>query len=40
MNQGKIVEEKAFGKGFDTHDQHEGMTAFLEKRKEKNFTNN
>ena len=40
MNQGKIVEEKAFGKCFDTHDQHEGMTAFLEKRKEKNFTNN
>ena len=40
LEQGKIVEEKAFGKCFETHDQREGMSAFLEKRKEKVFTNN
>ena len=34
-----VVEEKAFGSCFETHDQIEGMSAFLEKRKEKNFTN-
>lgn len=34
-----VVEEKAFGSCFGTHDQIEGMSAFLEKRKEKNFTN-
>lgn len=33
------VEEKLFGDCFETHDQVEGMSAFLEKRKEKNFTN-
>lgn len=33
-------EEKLFGDCFETHDQVEGMSAFLEKRKEKNFTNN
>lgn len=33
------LEEKYFGDCFETHDQVEGMTAFLEKRKEKNFTN-
>ena len=32
------VEEKLFGECFETHDQVEGMTAFIEKRKEKNFT--
>ena len=34
------LEEKLFGECFETHDQVEGMTAFMEKRKEKNFTNN
>lgn len=33
-------EEKLFGDCFETHDQQEGMGAFLEKRKEKHFTNN
>lgn len=33
------VEEELFGDCFDTHDQKEGMSAFLEKRKEKNFIN-
>ena len=33
------IEEDLFGKCFGTHDQIEGMSAFLEKRKEKNFTN-
>ncbi|WP_352398788.1 enoyl-CoA hydratase-related protein [[Clostridium] aminophilum] len=37
---GKLVEERAFGICFETHDQQEGMGAFLEKRKEKKFTNN
>ena len=36
---GKVVEEKCFGSCFETHDQQEGMGAFLEKRKEKTFTN-
>ena len=40
MDQAIVVEEKLFGNCFETHDQVEGMTAFLEKRKEKNFTNN
>ena len=39
IEQGKIYEEKCFGECFETHDQVEGMTAFLEKRKEKVFTN-
>ena len=34
-----VIEEKLFGSCFETHDQIEGMSAFLEKRKEKNFTN-
>ena len=33
-----VIEEKLFGDCFETHDQVEGMTAFMEKRKEKNFT--
>ena len=33
-----VIEEKLFGECFETHDQVEGMTAFIEKRKEKNFT--
>lgn len=34
-----VIEEKLFGSCFETHDQKEGMGAFIEKRKEKNFTN-
>ncbi len=34
-----IIEEKLFGTCFETHDQREGMKAFLEKRREKNFIN-
>ena len=34
-----VIEEKLFGSCFETHDQKEGMGAFMEKRKEKNFTN-
>lgn len=33
------IEEDLFGKCFATLDQKEGMSAFLEKRKEKNFIN-
>jgi len=40
IDEGKIYEEKCFGECFNTHDQVEGMSAFLEKRKEKVFTNN
>lgn len=40
MDEAVVIEEKLFGACFETHDQVEGMTAFLEKRKEKNFTNN
>lgn len=32
-------EAEVFGSTFDTNDQKEGMGAFVEKRKEKNFTN-
>ena len=39
MDQAVVIEEKLFGKCFETYDQKEGMGAFLEKRKEKNFTN-
>ena len=39
MNDAIVIEEKLFGSCFATHDQIEGMNAFLEKRKEKNFTN-
>ncbi len=34
-----VIEEKLFGDCFETADQKEGMGAFLEKRKEKNFIN-
>lgn len=34
-----VIEENLFGACFETHDQKEGMGAFLEKRKEKNFIN-
>jgi enoyl-CoA hydratase len=40
MDDAIALEEKLFGECFETHDQVEGMTAFMEKRKEKNFTNN
>ncbi|MBR2793038.1 MAG: enoyl-CoA hydratase/isomerase family protein [Solobacterium sp.] len=40
MDQAIELEEKLFGECFETHDQVEGMSAFMEKRKEKNFTNN
>ena len=40
MDDALVIEEKLFGDCFETHDQVEGMSAFLEKRKEKNFTNN
>jgi len=39
MDKAIVIEEKLFGNCFETHDQKEGMSAFLEKRKEKNFTN-
>ena len=37
--QAVAIEAKCFGECFQTHDQIEGMSAFLEKRKEKNFIN-
>ncbi|NBH84092.1 enoyl-CoA hydratase [bacterium C-53] len=39
MDQAIVIEEKLFGDCFESHDQQEGMSAFLEKRKEKNFIN-
>ncbi len=39
MDKAIVIEEKLFGGCFETHDQKEGMSAFLEKRKEKNFIN-
>ena len=39
MDQAIVIEEKAFGDCFETEDQKEGMTAFLEKRKVDNFKN-
>lgn len=39
MDQAIVIEEQAFGDCFATEDQKEGMSAFLEKRKEKNFQN-
>jgi len=39
MDQAIVIEEYAFGDCFATEDQKEGMSAFLEKRKEKNFQN-
>lgn len=39
MSEAEEIEEKRFGSCFETHDQKEGMNAFLEKRKEKNFIN-
>lgn len=39
MEEAEKIEETRFGSCFETHDQKEGMNAFLEKRKEKNFIN-
>lgn len=39
MDQAIALEEKLFGECFATADQKEGMTAFVEKRKEKKFVN-
>lgn len=39
MDEAIVLEEKLFGECFATADQKEGMTAFVEKRKEKNFIN-
>ena len=34
-----MIEAEDFGKCFASEDQTEGMSAFLERRKEKNFQN-
>ena len=39
MDDAIVIEEKLFGSCFETHDQIEGMSSFLEKRKENNFIN-
>lgn len=39
MDQAIIIEEKLFGDCFESYDQKEGMTAFLEKRKVEAFLN-
>lgn len=39
MDAAIVLEEKLFGSCFGTHDQKEGMSAFLEKRKEREFLN-
>lgn len=39
MDEAIVIEERLFGSCFGTHDQKEGMSAFLEKRKEKEFLN-
>ena len=39
MDQAIVVEEKLFGGCFESYDQKEGMTAFLEKRKVEAFLN-
>lgn len=39
MEQAVVIEEKMFGGCFETEDQKEGMTAFLEKRKVERFSN-
>ncbi len=40
MDSAIVIEEKLFGDCFETSDQVEGMTAFLEKRKPEGFKNN
>ena len=39
MDQAIVIEEKLFGDCFESYDQKEGMTAFLEKRKVETFLN-
>lgn len=39
MDQAIVIEEKMFGDCFESYDQKEGMTAFLEKRKVEAFLN-
>ncbi len=39
MDNALVIEEKLFGDCFESADQKEGMSAFLEKRKDKNFIN-
>lgn len=39
MDQAIVIEEKLFGDCFESYDQKEGMTAFLEKRKVEVFLN-
>ena len=39
MDKALAMEETLFGNCFETKDQKEGMGAFLEKRKERNFIN-
>ena len=39
MDQAIAIEEKLFGDCFESHDQREGMAAFLEKRKVEAFLN-
>ena len=39
IDEAVMIEAEDFGKCFATEDQTEGMTAFLERRKEKNFQN-
>lgn len=39
MDQAIVIEEKLFGGCFESYDQKEGMTAFLEKRKVEAFLN-
>ena len=39
MDDAIAFEAEIFGSTFDTNDQKEGMGAFVEKRKEKHFTN-
>lgn len=39
MDQAIVIEERLFGGCFETEDQQEGMTAFLEKRKVEQFNN-
>lgn len=39
MDQAIVIEEKLFGSCFESYDQKEGMTAFLEKRKVEAFLN-
>ena len=39
MDQAIVIEEKLFGGCFESYDQKEGMTAFVEKRKVEAFLN-